>query len=543
MSSSRRQSNFLVQGTILAFTSILVRIIGLVYRIPMTNILGDEGIGYYDYAFEVYNMAFILSSYGMPMAVSKLVADRSARREYKNSFKAFSCALMMAGFLGGVLSLAVYFGAGTISKLLFANSSVQIPLRVLAPTIFICAILGVLRGFFQGKNTMVPTAVSQLIEQLVNGIVSVAAAYYLVRSHSASEEIAAYGAAGGVLGTGIGAFFGLLFILFIFVVNLPVVRRQLRRDRTTRPESYRDLFLILLYTVVPVTLSQILIRSNGLIAASMFSHILSGKGFTKEAYTSLYGVYSSKYLVLCNIVIGVTSAVTTAMVPAIVSAHAVGAATEVRQKISAALKFNLIIAFPSMVGLGLLGGPILQLLFHDSSDLAAGIMLSGSCAVVLYTISILFNTIIQSIHKMMLPVLHSGIAILIDVVVLYLLLQFTNLGPYALVIGNLVLPIVVIFLNWIVLKRDLTLRLDWLKSVVVPALSSLIMGVIIMLVYQGLLKLSGSNTLSVLVSILSGILLFFLCLILLKGITEDELYNVPNGTFLIRIFKKIRLMR
>ena len=143
----------------------------------------------------------------------------------------------------------------------------------------------------------------------------------------------------------------------------------------------------------------------------------------------------------------------------------------------------------------------------------------------------------------MLPVLHSGIAILIDVVVLYLLLQFTNLGPYALVIGNLVLPIVVIFLNWIVLKRDLTLRLDWLKSVVVPALSSLIMGVIIMLVYQGLLKLSGSNTLSVLVSILSGMLLFFLCLILLKGITEDELYNVPNGTFLIRIFKKIRLMR
>ena len=105
------------------------------------------------------------------------------------------------------------------------------------------------------------------------------------------------------------------------------------------------------------------------------------------------------------------------------------------------------------------------------------------------------------------------------------------------------LPIVVIFLNWIVLKRDLTLRLDWLKSVVVPALSSLIMGVIIMLVYQGLLKLSGSNTLSVLVSILSGMLLFFLCLILLKGITEDELYNVPNGTFLIRIFKKIRLMR
>ncbi len=127
----------------------------------------------------------------------------------------------------------------------------------------------------------------------------------------------------------------------------------------------------------------------------------------------------------------------------------------------------------------------------------------------------------------MIPVLHSGIAILIDVIILYVLLKFTDLGPYALVIGNLALPIVVILLNWIVLKRDLSLKLDWLKSVV----------------YQGLLKLSGSNTIAVLISILAGVLFFFLCLILFRGITEDELYHVPNGTLLIRLFRKIKLMR
>lgn len=543
MATSRKSNNFLVQGSILAFTSILVRIIGLAYRIPMTNILGDEGIGYYDYAFEVYNMAFIISSYGMPMAVSKLVADRTARKEYRNAFRSFISALTLAIILGGSLSLFVYFGAGFLATILFANPSVQIPLRILAPTILICAVMGVIRGFFQGKNTMIPTALSQLVEQVVNAIVSVVAAYYLMQAHSASDEIAAHGAAGGVLGTGAGAFFGLLFVLFIFVINLPVIQRQLQRDRSSDTESYGTLFRILICTIVPVTLSQILIRSNGLIAAGMYSHILTNKGFTQEVSTSMYGVYSSKYLVLCNIVVGITSAITTAMVPAIVSAHAVGSATEVRQKISVALKFNLIIALPSMVGLGILGGPILQLLFNDNSALAAGIMLSGCSAVVLYTVSILFNTIIQSVHKMMLPVLHSGIAILLDVIILFLLLQFTDMGVYALVIGNLALPVVVILLDWIVLKRDLALKLDWKRSLILPTLSSLIMGVLVYLSYRGLMTLLHSNTIAVILAILAGIISFFLSLILFRGISEDELYNVPKGALLVRVFKKLRLMK
>lgn len=539
--SSSKKNNFIVQGMILAVTSILVRVIGLIYRIPMTRILGNEGIGYYDYAFEVYNMAFIISSYGMPLAVSKLVADRSAKKQYKNAFRSFLCALALAGTLGGVLSLAVYFGAGVISTVVFANPSVQIPLRVLAPTIFICAVLGVIRGFFQGKHTMVPTAISQLIEQIVNGIVSVAASYYLMREHSASPEIAAYGAAGGVLGTGMGAFFGLLFVIFIFVINMPVIKRQMRKD-TSEAEPMRDMFLLLLYTIVPITLSQILIRSNGLIAASMFSHVMSGKGFTKEAYTSLYGVYSSKYLLLTNIVIGITSAITTAMAPAIVSAHAVGSTMEVRQKISLAMKFNLIIAFPAAVGLSILGGPVLTLLFNDSTPLAAGIMLAGSSSVVLYTVSILLNTIIQSVHKMMLPVVHSGIAIVIDVIALFLLLKFTNMGVYALVIGNLILPVVVIILNWIVLKRDLSLRLDWMKSVIIPALSAMIMGILVLLAYKGLMAATSSNTIATVLSILAGVVVFFLCLVLFKGISEDELYQVPKGQLLIRIFKKLHII-
>ena len=160
LQNKKHTDNFLIQGSILAFTSILVRIIGLVYRVPMARILGNEGIGYYGYAFEIYNFCFIISSYGMPMAVSKLVSERSAKKEYSNSLRILKVSLVISMISGGLLSAGVYFGAAFISTHIFANAAIQIPLRALAPTVLVSALLGVVRGFFQGKGTMVPTALS-----------------------------------------------------------------------------------------------------------------------------------------------------------------------------------------------------------------------------------------------------------------------------------------------------------------------------------------------------------------------------------------------
>lgn len=539
--SEKKNDNFLLQGSILAFTSILVRLIGLAYRIPLTRAIGNEGMGYYDLAFEVYNMAFIISSYAMPMAVSKLVADRCARKEYKNSLRILKGALLISIVVGGLLTALVFFGADFIATKFYVNPYVAIPLRVIAPTILICAVLGVLRGFFQGKKTMIPTAISQLLEQIINAVVSVVAAYSLVRAHSASDKIAAYGAAGGTLGTGSGAAFALIFVIFILVLNLPGLTRQAGKDKSGTEESYASILYVIAGTIVPVTLSQILVRSNGLIAASMYNHIMASKGYTAESYTSLYGIYSSKYLVMCNIVTGITSAITIAMVPSIVSSHSVGNINEAKKKISSAMKFNLIIAMPSFVGLSILGGPILQLLFNDSSSEAALVMFVGSIAVVLYTVSVLFNTIIQSISKMMIPVYHSAIAIAVDVAVLFLMLRYTNNGLISLVVGNLVLPIVVIVLNWFTLKKEVSLKIDWLRSVIIPTLSSLIMGLIVYVVYKLLVGKIG-NSLSVIVAIIAGVFVFFIALVLLKGVKEDELYSVPKGALIVKIFKKLHLM-
>ena len=174
-SRRKQESNFVIQGSILAAASIIVRLIGIAYRIPMVNIIGDEGMGYYGTAFNVYNIALLLSSYSLPLAVSKLVSARLAGKQYRNAGRILRAALGYATAAGAAAAAVIWFGADFFAREVFFMPYAAFALRTLAPTVWIMAYLGVLRGYFQGRGTMVPTAASQIFEQIVNAVVSVAA--------------------------------------------------------------------------------------------------------------------------------------------------------------------------------------------------------------------------------------------------------------------------------------------------------------------------------------------------------------------------------
>ena len=172
----RKKDDFLMQGMILAIAMVMTKVIGALYRIPLTNILGDEGNGFYGYAFEVYAFALMLSSLSLPTAVSKLVSARMAMRQRRNAFRVFLGSLVFSVIVGVLASLVVFFGADIIAANLMKSPLSAYALRVLAVGLFVVALLGVLRGYFQGLGTMMPTAVSQIIEQVVNAVVSIAGA-------------------------------------------------------------------------------------------------------------------------------------------------------------------------------------------------------------------------------------------------------------------------------------------------------------------------------------------------------------------------------
>ncbi|TAH72860.1 MAG: polysaccharide biosynthesis protein, partial [Anaerolineaceae bacterium] len=334
MVTERKENQFLIQGSILAVASLIVRVIGLIYRIPMTRIIGDEGMGLYTIAYELYSVALILSSYSLPLAVSKLVAAKSITKEYRNTYRIFICAMGFAFIVGLAAFLILFFGANFFATVLNNDPNVILPIRVLAPTLFVFSIMGVFRGFYQGKNTMIPTAISQVIEQVINAVVSVAAAYYLMKNYSASINVAAYGAAGGTLGTLTGALAGLLFLLFVYILYRPVIQRQIRGDRTTYLESYKDIFKMLIITISPIILSQTVYHISGVIDNAMFGNIMAtkevtyfdntvfnntvpGSLYTAENIRILLGIYGNKYRNLSNVPVAIASAIGAAIVTSI----------------------------------------------------------------------------------------------------------------------------------------------------------------------------------------------------------------------------------
>jgi stage V sporulation protein B len=438
--------------------------------------------------------------------------------------------------------LCIFFGADFLASALYKSPRSAIPLRILAPTVFVFAVMGVLRGYYQGKNTMLPTSVSQILEQIVNAVVSIVAAYYLMKYHSASQDIAAFGAAGGTLGTFVGACTALIFLAFIFALYKPVIDRQLRKDTAGTRESYSELFKILFITIIPVILSQTVYQISSVLDSSLFGHLLAGKGLDEDARNALWGIYSNKYSLLINVPVSIASAMSVAIIPSLVASKTGGSNYEVKNKVHMAVKFNMIIAIPAAVGMGVLASPILQLLFHDARVLPANLIRFGSVAIVTFALSTITNAVLQGINKMRIPVIHSAISLVIHVILLYILLEFFNLGTYALVIGNVTFSLLVCILNWISVGKNLNYKQEVKKTFLIPTACAAIMGVLAFLVHFGLYRLTGMNSVSTLAAVAVSTVVYGCLLLLLKGVTQEELVEMPMGRTLAGLAVKLHLL-
>lgn len=540
-----KTNSFYVQGTILAAASIIGRIIGLLYRFPLVRIIGEEGMGAYSNAFEVYNIALLLSTYSIPTAISKLVSARESKRQYRNSYRIFTLGMTFSVIAGGIFTLLLLIGAEPISLHLFKSVDSAIPLRFLAPTIFVFSIMGVLRGFFQGKNTMLPTAISQVLEQIVNALVSVGAAILFISNYSASANICAYGAAGGTLGTLCGAVASLLFLLFLFVIYRPTLKRRLRKDRTGEEEPVEYLFKLLIITIVPIILNQTVYSISSLLDSTLLNVILDKKGIAEAERLVLWGRYSSKYRLLTNVPIAIASAIGVAIIPNVVQVFARQEYDQIHIKVEQAVKFNMLIAIPCAVGMGTLAEPIMQLMFPDTVEsvtMSANMMKLGAASIVFFAYSTTTNSILQAVNRMRFPVIHGLISLAIYLVLDYILLSFTPLGVYVLVIGNMVFPLIISVLNWLALRRELGYRQEIIKTFVRTGLSAGCMGIVTFLAYTGCFLLCKSNAVSTVLAIGVGVFTYAVLIIVFRAVDEEELYELPKGGLLVRFAKKLHLL-
>lgn len=345
------------------------------------------------------------------------------------------------------------------------------------------------------------------------------------------------------MGTLFGAIAGLvtLVILMLFFQKsfVPVTKGvpKVRTDATSK------VFKVLIWTIVPVILSTAVYNVSNVLDQGVFNRLMASQGKTTEEYNALWGIFSGKYRLLTNVPISVASAMVSSTVIGISAAVAVKDRREIVRKTRVCIRFTMMITIPCAVGLSVLASPILQMLWGDERALPANLLRYGSISVVLYALSTLSNGILQGINKMRIPVRNAIIALLAHLALLVVLLQVFHLHVYAVVIANIFFAFVMCVLNGRAMRRYIRgYRQEIVRTFVLPAINSLIMGVIVFFVHKGLVALTGLNGMAVIVAIILGAVFYFVGMVYMGGISEKDLKSFPKGQVLVALAEKMRLL-
>ncbi|MCQ2513064.1 MAG: polysaccharide biosynthesis protein [Lachnospiraceae bacterium] len=550
--SKKGKGNFLMQGAILGVASIVVRLIGIIYRVPLNNILGEKGVAYYGVAFDVYSILLLLSSYSLPLAVSKMVSKRVTLKQYKNTRRIFIFALAFA-FVCGVAAFCItFFGADFFARLLNYPQS-AVALKVLSPALIILSIMGVMRGYFQGLGTMIPTAVSNIVEQIINAIISIVAASALYKSvtdaqiakYSFNNVREAYGAAGGTLGTVCGALAALIFLIVLYCLYRKILKKQIKNDETDYEEPVGSILKVLILTIIPVILSTTIYNISGLLDAGLFSNIMEAKGMNHDTIDVLTGMFTGNYRLLVNVPIALASALASSLIPSIVKSMTEGNRGVVINKIESSIKVTMMVAFPCAVGIGVLSRQIMGFLFPTSTDpdKVSLMFIVGCISIVLYSLSTITNSILQGIDKMRIPVIHSAIALVAHVIILVGMLYLFKIDIFCVVICDALFALIVCILNARSLNKYLGYRQEIKKSIIMPAICSIIMGIFAYFISYFIYKGIKSYAVSVLITMIAAAIIYGVLLMLLRVIDADELAMFPGGGKIYRIAKKLHFMK
>lgn len=542
MSLEKKSDGFIMQAGILAMAGIICRIIGILYRSPLAAIIGDEGNGYYGSAYNIYTIILLISSYSIPAAISKVIAGKLALKEYKNAQRIFYCAFIYVIVVGGCASLFAFFGAGFLVE----QNAVMV-LRVFSPTIFVSGLLGVLRGYFQAHKTMVQTSVSQILEQILNAIISIMAAYLLkqlVIDRDPSTQ-AVYGAMGSALGTGAGVLIALAFMTFMYGMHKKEIKERIHKDEHKEVLQYSEIFKIIFSLVTPFILSTFIYNFSTSLDETIYRKILKlMKDVDISQIAIWYGVYSGKAVVISNIPIAIASAMSAAMIPSVSGKYATGDVKGTRSKVHTAILTTMLIAIPSMVGIFVLAEPVVSFLFPGQSNipLAGALLRALSVTVVFYSLSTLTNAVLQGIGKVTAPVYHAAIALVVQTLVLIPCLIFTELNLYCIAIATIVYSFLMCVLNQRAVRKYLDYKQDMKKIFILPFLASVIMGIVAYFVYKLLLAVLKSNTVSLLISVAIAAFVYGVLILKLRVLNKDDILAMPKGKKLAGILAKLHLI-
>lgn len=531
----------ILKGTaILGIAGIFVKILGAVFRIPLTALIGTEGMAYYGYAYPLYSLFLVIATAGIPVAISRMVSEKIAYNDFSGAQRAFRVSRWLLLAIGVFAFAVCFFGAELIAKYVSKDMGAVLPIKAIAPALIFVPVMSAYRGYFQGRQNMNPTAISQFIEQIFRVAVGLILASVMVAQ---GLEMAA---AGATFGATVGSIAGLLIIMLIYALNKKAINYHIRQSRqihTERRKKEKTMAIVkqILIIAIPITIgASILPLVNFADSAIVTRRLLDG-GFTDVEARELWGQLSG----YCNTMVGLpqvlTQAVAVAMVPAIAAAYKLRNRAEIDENINLGMRISMIIGMPCAAGMIALAEPILLLLF--SSEAASAISAAPTLMVMCLGVPLMAllqttNGILQGVNRQVLPMKNLAIGAVAKIILTYVLVAIPSLNIKGAAIGSVFVYGIALILNLRDMKRYTKVRVDFMLTYIKPTAASVIMGVCAFASYKILFGALGSNSLATLGAVVVGVIVYAVLILATKAITKEEIGRLPKGGKLVKILDK-----
>ncbi len=503
--------NQIIKSTIiLSVSSILAKFLGILFRWPLVMLIGDEGIGYYQMTYPLY-MFFIGIVSGMPIAVSKLVSERVAYDDKESILSIVSAALKIMLILGIGTSTFLFTCSNFIIDFLnWDQKAYWSLLGVSLAPLSVCT-LGVFRGVFQGMEDMIPTGVSQVIEQIVRVVVGISLSFIFF---SYGIEYAAGGAA---FGASISGFVATIFIVIVYLKFKRKYFYKVKKSKDTKLYLTR-----LLKMAIPLSLGATVSTIMVLIDSILVPQMLLHAGYSHKESTILYGQLTGKVSVLINVPLALSIALGTAIIPALSKLFVLKDYKQFREKVITSFKISSFIAFPCFIGLYFLASPIMNIIFPNNSD-GFDILKYASVSIPFIIFSQVSTSILQSTNNYIRPVINLLIGCVLKILITLSLTGTTRFNIYGAVIATIFSYILTSYLNIRAIKKKVKVEVNITEIILTPLLSSLLMIIVVLVSFDYLYKVLGNILMSLGVCIGIGGIVYIFSMVILN---RREMRNI-----------------
>ena len=531
----KKTESFMKGVLVLMVSQVLIKLLGLIYKLYLTNRegFGDEGNAIYSSGYQIYALLLTLSSVGVPNAISKLVSERVAVGDHKGAHRVFKISFATFGVIGLIGTLILFLGAGYIANVLLQIPEAELTLVALSPSIFFVSIASVVRGYFNGRQQLSVTARSQTLEQVFKTTLTVVVVEIIALMYGVNTKIMA---AGANLATTLSVFLSFGYLYLYYKKSKKEIAQEVKSTVNYKKERIIKIIKSILYVSIPISLSAIMTSLGKNIDS--ITVVRGLKEFMTEADAKIqYGILSGKVDTLITLPLSLNVAFATALVPTIAAAKAKNDMEIANKRVSFSMMVTMLIGLPCTFGMFIFAEPILNLLFPNAT--AGAYLLQLSSLTILFAVLMqTVNGALQGLGKVMVPAVTAGIGLIAKLILNIVLVPNPDFGVNGAAIASVANVVIAFVMSFYVLIKNMKLDLKFSNFVAKPILATAIMCICSYFVYNVLNGMIAGR-IATIIALGFAVLIYFICVIVFKIFSKEEICMIPYGNKLLKVLQTI----